>query len=168
MADGAMTRADEARAKAYATPLDEFQVHAIDHFTSDTLWPWFERLRAEDPVHYTAESEYGPYWSVTRYADIVTCESDAARLSSSAEKGGSTPFEPPEEGEAGFRRRANFIALDPPRHDAQRKVVAPVFSTPSLQEMEPLIRSRAAAYPGRTADDRGEELDFVDKVPPSS
>jgi len=22
----------------------------------------FERLRAEAPVHYTAESEYGPYW----------------------------------------------------------------------------------------------------------
>ena len=88
MADGAMAlahaaRLAEARASAYATPLDQFQAHAIEHFTSDTLWPWFERLRAEDPVHYTAESEYGPYWSVTRYADIVACESDVARLSSS-------------------------------------------------------------------------------------
>ncbi len=162
MADGAMTRADEARAKAYATPLDEFQVHAIDHFTSDTLWPWFERLRAEDPVHYTAQSEYGPYWSVTKYADIVACESDAARLSSSQEKGGITLFEPPEDGEAASDERANFIALDPPRHDAQRKVVAPVFSTPSLQEMEPLIRSRAAAILDELP--IGEEFDFVDKV----
>src|SRR3984957_19960567 len=164
MADGAMTRADEARAKAYATPLDEFQVHAIDHFTSDTLWPWFERLRAEDPVHYTAESEYGPYWSVTRYADIVACESDVARLSSSQKHGGITLFEPPEGSDPAQRseERANFIALDPPRHDAQRKVVSPLFSTPSLAELEPLIRERA----DKILDELpiGEEFDSVDRV----
>src|ERR1700723_4670217 len=96
MADGAMTRQDEARAKAYATPLDQFQAHEIEHFPSDTLWPWFERLRAEDPVHYTAESEYGPYWSLTRYADIVVAESDSPRLSSSSMQGGITLLEPPE------------------------------------------------------------------------
>ena len=168
MADGAMSKADEARAKAYATPLDEFQVHAIDHFTSDTLWPWFERLRAEDPVHYTADSEYGPYWSVTKYADIVACESDVTRLSSSQKHGGITLFEPPEATDPAQREaqrdesRANFIALDPPRHDAQRKVVAPIFSTPSLQELEPLIRSRAAAILDELP--VNEEFDFVDKV----
>ena len=177
MADGAMTRMDEARAKAYSTPLDEFQVANIDHFTSDTLWPWFERLRAEDPVHYTAESEYGPYWSITKYADIVACESDAARLSSSQVYGGITLFEEPEGDEQNMRRqalaaapdpvafieeRSNFIALDAPRHDAQRKVVAPIFSTASLHNLEPLIRERAA----KILDELpiGEEFDFVDKV----
>jgi cytochrome P450 len=163
MADGAMTRAEEARAKAYATPLDEFQVHAIDHFTSDTLWPWFERLREEDPVHYTADSEYGPYWSLTRYADIVSAESDIARLSSSAKYGGITLFEPPErEDPTTVEDRTSFIALDPPRHDDQRKAVAPLFSTPSLAELEPLIRSRAA----KILDELpiGETFDFVDKV----
>ena len=173
MADGAMalaheTRLAEARAKAYATPLDAFQAHEIEHFTSDTLWPWFERLRAEDPVHYTADSEYGPYWSVTKYADIVACESDVARLSSSQKHGGITLFEPPEPQDEAQREaqrdesRANFIALDPPRHDAQRKVVAPIFSTPSLQELEPLIRSRAATILDELP--LNEEFDFVDKV----
>ncbi|HEX3407030.1 MAG TPA: cytochrome P450, partial [Caulobacteraceae bacterium] len=173
MADGAMALAHEARlakarATAYATPLDQFQVDAIDHFTSDTLWPWFERLRAEDPVHYTADSEYGPYWSVTKYADIVACESDVARLSSSQKYGGITLFEPPEAEDAAQREaqrdesRANFIALDPPRHEAQRKVVAPRFSTPALQELEPLIRSRAAAILDELP--VNEEFDFVDKV----
>jgi cytochrome P450 len=156
--------AEEARAKAYATPLKDFQPHAIDHFTSDTLWPWFERLRAEDPVHYTAESEYGPYWSITRYMDIVACESDSARLSSSQKYGGITLFEPPEGGDPAQRseERANFIALDAPRHDAQRKVVSPLFSTPSLAELEPLIRERA----GKILDELpiGEEFDFVDRV----
>ena len=164
MADTGTTLAEEARTKAYATPLDEFQPHAIDHFTSDTLWPWFERLRAEDPVHYTAESEYGPYWSITRYMDIVACESDSARLSSSQKYGGITLFEPPEGSDPAQRseERANFIALDAPRHDAQRKVVSPLFSTPSLAELEPLIRERA----GKILDELpiGEEFDFVDKV----
>ena len=163
MADGAMTRTDEARAKAYATPLDAFQVHAIDHFTSDTLWPWFERLRAEDPVHYTPASEFGPYWSITRYADIVAAESDIARLSSSAKYGGITLFEPPEtENPVTVEDRTSFISLDPPRHDAQRKAVAPRFSTPALAELEPLIRERAA----KILDELpiGETFDFVDKV----
>jgi cytochrome P450 len=164
MADDASSLMEEARARAYATPLDEFQVHAIDHFTTDTLWPWFERLRKEDPVHYTADSEYGPYWSVTLYADIVAAESDVARLSSSNANGGITLFEPPADTNRAALSddRASFIALDPPRHDAQRKVVAPVFSTPSLAEMEPLIRSRAA----KILDELpvGETFDFVDKV----
>ena len=86
MADGATMSA--ARARAYATPLDAFQVHDIEHFTSDTLWPWFERLRVEDPVHYTPQSEYGPYWSLTRYADIVAADGAHARLSSTASLGG--------------------------------------------------------------------------------
>jgi cytochrome P450 len=163
MADGSLL-ADEARARAYATPLDEFQVHDIDHFTSDTLWPWFERLRAEDPVHYTRESEYGPFWSITRFADIVACESDVARLSSSQVHGGITLFEPPEGAnrEQFSEDRANFIALDPPRHDAQRNAVAPMFTTPSLAELEPLIRSRAATILDELP--VGETFDFVDKV----
>ncbi|HEY3888708.1 MAG TPA: cytochrome P450 [Caulobacteraceae bacterium] len=164
MADTGTTLAEEARARAYATPLEDFQVHAIDHFTSDTLWPWFERLRAEDPVHYTAESEYGPYWSITRFTDIVACESDVARFSSSQKHGGITLFEPPEGSDPAQRseERANFIALDPPRHDAQRKVVSPLFSTPSLLELEPLIRERAGAILDELP--IGEEFDFVDRV----
>ena len=164
MPDTGTTLAEEARARAYATPLEAFQPHAIDHFTSDTLWPWFERLRAEDPVHYTAQSEYGPYWSITRYADIVACESDVARLSSSSMHGGITLFEPPEGADPEQRSedRSSFISLDPPRHDAQRHAVAPMFSTPSLAEMEPLIRSRAAAILDELP--IGEEFDFVDRV----
>ena len=158
------TLAEEARARAYATPLEDFQPHAVGHFTSDTLWPWFERLRAEDPVHFTAASEYGPYWSITRYADIVTCESDSARLSSAAKHGGITLFEPPEGSDPEQRsdERASFISLDPPRHDDQRRAVSPMFSTPSLAELEPLIRSRAAAILDELPID--EEFDFVDRV----
>src|SRR3984957_9624415 len=164
MADGAMSKADEARAKAYATPLEDFQVHDIEHFTSDTLWPWFERLRAEDPVHYTPDSEYGPYWSLTRYEDIVQAEGDSQRLSSSSVHGGITLFLPPEDTppEAFSEERTSFISMDAPRHDDQRRAVSPIFSTPALAELEPLIRSRAATILDELP--RGETFDFVDKV----
>jgi cytochrome P450 len=164
MRNTATTRAEEARARAYATPLKDFRPHAVEHFTSDTLWPWFERLRAEDPVHYTAASEYGPYWSITRFDDIVACESDVARLSSSAEHGGITLFEPPEGSDPAQRsgERASFISLDPPRHEAQRRVAAPMFSTQSLAQLEPVIRARAAAILDELPVD--EDFDFVDRV----
>ncbi|HEY1560939.1 MAG TPA: hypothetical protein VGF71_08620 [Caulobacteraceae bacterium] len=63
MADGAQGLA--AREQACSTPLEAFQVADADLYATDTWRPWFERLRAEDPVHFTAESQFGPYYSVT-------------------------------------------------------------------------------------------------------
>ena len=157
MADDASHLMQSARERAYATPLDQFHVADVSHFTSDTYAPWFERLRAEDPVHYCPASEYGPYWSVTRFNDIVAVDSNHEAFSSASDRGGITimdGFEPNE--------RSSFIALDPPDHDAQRRVVTPMFSTPGIAALEPLIRSRAAAILDELP--IGETFDFVDKV----
>ena len=146
-----------ARERAYATPLDRFHVADVAHFTSDTWAPWFERLRREDPVHYCAESEFGPYWSVTRFQDIVAVDSDHETFSSSSERGGIAIMD-------GVQPNAtsSFIALDPPDHDAQRRVVTPMFSTVGIAGLEPLIRSRAAAILDELP--VGETFDFVDRV----
>ena len=61
----------QAREEAYATPLEKFHPGAPRLFQNDTLWPWFERLRKEAPVHYCTNSPIEPYWSVTRYHDIM-------------------------------------------------------------------------------------------------
>src|SRR6185437_3781475 len=55
-----------------------------------------------------------------------------------------------------------FIAMDPPRHDEQRKTVSPAVSPHSLAQMEPQIREEA----GRILDSLpiGEPFDWVDKV----
>jgi cytochrome P450 len=157
MADGAAAIAEQARAQAYSTPLAEFHVADAELFRNDTHWPWFERLRREDPVHYCAESEYGPYWSVCGYHDIVAVDGDHATFSSDAEHGGITVFDGMEP-----RDRASFISLDPPMHDAQRRVVAPIFTSTNMTTLEPLIRERAA----KILDELpvGETFDFVDKV----
>src|SRR5271167_3422704 len=132
MADGGVDLARKARAEAYSTPLDKFQVHDIEHFTSDTLWPWFERLRAEDPVHYTAESEFGSYWSVTKGRDIIAVDSNHGVFSSDSELGGIAIGDGTQPHDT-----ASFISLDPPMHDEQRRVVAPMFSTSSMAALEP-------------------------------
>ncbi|WP_293676498.1 cytochrome P450 [uncultured Phenylobacterium sp.] len=157
MADDASQIIQSARERAYATPLDQFHVADVGHFTSDTYAPWFERLRAEDPVHYCPASEYGPYWSVTKFQDIVAVDSNHEAFSSSSELGGITIMDAIEPNE-----RSSFIGLDPPAHDAQRRVVTPMFSTPGIANLEPLIRSRAAAILDELP--VGETFDFVDKV----
>ena len=54
----------------YQLALEDLNVARGELFQHDSHWAYFERLRDEDPVHYCRDSEVGPYWSVTKYADI--------------------------------------------------------------------------------------------------
>jgi len=95
---------------------------------------YFKRLRDEAPVHFQANSRFGPFWSVTRYEDILQVDKDHALFS-------AEPFivlgDPPE----GLSLEM-FIAMDPPRHDVQRQAVQGVVAPRNLKEMEGLIRTR--------------------------
>ena len=124
----------------------------------DDAWrPHFERLRREDPVHRHADSPYGPYWSVTRYADIMKVELDPATYSSASELGGIQIADQPQGEEL-----PNFIRMDPPRHTAQRKTVAPIVAPTNLANMEGLIRQRTEAVLDGLP--RGEVFDWADRV----
>jgi len=144
-----------ARAQARATPLERIDVSDVTRFQDDTIWPWFERLRDEDPVHWCAESPFGPYWSVTKFNDIMAVDTNHEVFSSEA--GGISIVNRPD-GE----RLQNFISMDPPRHDEQRKVVTPIVAPGNLAVLEPLIRSRVC----RILDGlpRGETFDWVERV----
>ena len=148
---------EEARAKAYATPLEDFHVGDPELFRTNTHWPWFERLRAEEPVHFCKDSEFGPYWSVTRYNDIMAVDTNHGVFSSESALGGITIRDVRPD-----LRRPSFIAMDPPKHDAQRKTVSPIVSPSNLATMEPIIRERAA----RILDSLpvGETFNWVDRV----
>ena len=60
-----------SRRRPSTLPLEKIDVSDSELFETDTHWGYFERLRKEDPVHYCAASDFGPYWSVTRYDDVV-------------------------------------------------------------------------------------------------
>ena len=157
MTIASVEKARQAQAKARATPIDQFDVSDPELFRSDTLWPWFERLRREDPVHLCRNSRFGPYWSVTKHRDIIAVDSNHRVFSSDSEIGGITIQDGRQP-----REQSSFIALDPPLHDAQRKVIAPMFTPDSLSVLTPLIRSRAAQILDELP--RGQTFDFVDRV----
>ena len=155
MSDGNIDLTQDARARAYALPLDQLNPGDPALFRTDAHWPVLERLRKEDPVHYTAESEYGPYWSITKYNDIMAVDTNHQVFSS---EGGITIAS--QDGDEG--PLPMFIAMDPPKHDVQRKTVSPAVSPMNLQILEPLIRERSAAILDGLP--IGEEFDWVDKV----
>ena len=96
---------------------------------------YFKRLRDEAPVHYQKNSQFGPFWSVTRYEDILFVDKNYELFSSEPQ---IVLGDPPE----GLSVEM-FIAMDPPKHDVQRRVVQGVVAPQNLKEMEGLIRSRA-------------------------
>jgi cytochrome P450 len=143
-----------ARSLAYSMPIEDIKPLDPELFRNDTLWPYFERLRAEDPVHYAVDEEVGPYWSVTKYNDIMAVDTNHEVFSSEP---AITAFDPEDD-----FRLPMFIAMDPPKHDAQRKTVSPIVSPANLFNLEPIIRERAAGILDDIA--IGEEFNWVKKV----
>jgi cytochrome P450 len=142
---------------AYSLPLDRIDVSDPRLYQNDIWYPYFERLRCEDPVHWCQNGMHGSYWSVTKYKEIMHVETHHQIYSSEARLGGITIRDIPEE----FRRRS-FISSDPPYHDEQRKVVSPVVAPMNLQRMSGQIRERTE----RVLDGlpRNETFDWVERV----
>ena len=144
----------------YEVPLDEVDPSHPALFLNGTHWPHLKRLREEDPVHYHEESMFGPYWSITKMEDIKYVDSHHEIFSSQQKKGGiALGGVPDREDEYSLPM---FIQEDPPKHDDQRKVVAPMFTPRNLADLKPLIRERA----GSILDDlpRNEEFNWVRHV----
>ena len=138
----------------YLQDLADINVANAYLFQADAQGPWFKRLRDEDPVHYCPEHPLGPYWSITRYEDIMAVDTNPDAFS-------SEPTITIRDQEDDFQLPM-FIAMDRPKHDEQRKVVNPAVGPASLQGFEPLIRERTAdVLDGLPV---GEAFDWVDNV----
>ena len=117
-----------------AIALSEIDVSNPELYRTDTWQPFFARLRAEDPIHWTENNEFGGFWSVTRFQDIVTVDKSHEDFSSEpaitiGDYGADLPVR-------------QFIAMDPPLHDVQRKAVQGVVAPRNLAALETLIRQR--------------------------
>ncbi|MEO0466733.1 MAG: cytochrome P450 [Pseudomonadota bacterium] len=143
-------------------PASEIDLETIDFidpelWRRDAYWDRFARLRAEDPVHHTSSSMIGPYWNVTSYNEIMAVDTNHKDFSSSWEQGGITLWDMDEDFQLPM-----FIAMDPPKHDIQRKTVQPAVSPPNLKLFEPLIRERTQNLLDSLP--VGEPFDWVDMV----
>ena len=147
----------QARDAAMSMPLDAIDPADPDYFVHDTVGHYFDRLRRDDPVHKSDSPYFGPYWSITKYADIMHVDTHHDVFSSDWSRGGITLTDPPE-GE----KLQMFIAMDPPRHDDQRKAITPIVAPPNLMKMEGLIRERTCSVLDSLP--RNETFNWVDKV----
>ncbi|HMS19806.1 MAG TPA: cytochrome P450 [Sphingorhabdus sp.] len=141
-------------------PLDEINVANPYLFQNDTVGEYFARLRREDPVHFCRESRFGPYWSVTKFNDIIAVDTNHKVFSSEAKLGGIAVQDM--HGVEGALELEMFIAMDQPKHDQQRKAVSPVVAPSNLLLLEPIIRERAGAILDELP--VGEEIDWVKLV----
>ena len=150
---------------AYNTKLEDLDPSIVNLWPKEEFWPVFERLRDEAPLHWCKEaweSEFRPddappiggYWSVTRYEDIMAIDTDHKRFSSEPAIVLNNPQED--------FPLPMFIAMDQPKHDVQRKTVAPVVAPMSLAQMSELIRERTNYVLDSVP--LNEEFDWVDTV----
>ncbi|HCX68167.1 cytochrome P450 [Parvibaculum sp.] len=149
--------------EAASLPLDQIDVSRPELFEHNMEGDYFRRLRREDPVHYCADSAYGPYWSITKYKDIMAVDTNHQAFSSEAGLGGIIIEDGIQKSSAeGAIDLPNFIAMDPPKHDEQRKAVSPIVAPSNLAKLEGTIRERV----GRVLDGLpvGEEFDWVNTV----
>jgi cytochrome P450 len=138
----------------WTIPLDEIDLAHPAIWQANEFLPFLARLRRDDPVHYCAQSSVGAYWSVMRYQDIMTMEA-APQLFSSEPTIGIVDVLPQ-------FTLPMFIAMDPPKHDEQRKTVQGVVAPNNLKNLEALIRQRVITI----LDDlpQGETFNWVDRV----
>jgi len=156
--EAAARPAAAARARIATAPLEELNPADPSGFVDDTVGYVFERLRRENPVHrsHSPIPGIGTYWSITRYTDIVQVESNHSVYSS---QDGITLMDFPPGDE---QKLQMFIAMDPPKHDEQRKAVNPIVVPANLNNWRPLIRERTS----RVLDNlpRNETFNWVERV----
>ena len=138
--------------------LERLDVSRGELWAKSAWRPHFAHLRAEEPVSFCPESIFGPYWSVTRYDDIVAVEEDPATFSSSWEHGGIVIFDMHDKSV----QLRMFIAMDDPEHAAQRKTIAPAVTPSEIAKLTNPLRERTAKLLDSLP--VGETFDWVHSV----
>ena len=108
--------------------LDNLDLSRAALFSKDEWRPYFKRFRDESPVHFHADSRFGPYWSITRFDDIVAVDKNNGQFSSAQ---GITIVD----SETGLPVRS-FITSDQPSHGPARKAVQPVVAPRNLKVLD--------------------------------
>lgn len=147
--------------EADAIPLDKIDLSDSSLHHRNVAFDYLRRLRREDPVHYCADSQHGPYWSITKFHDIMKVDSNHKLFSSA----NTVVFDDNHFTGGHFKdevKKPSFIVADPPHHTQQRSAVSPALAPANILKLEQGIRERA-----QTALDAlpiGETFNWVERV----
>jgi cytochrome P450 len=145
-----------AQTDPWSLALDDIDMSNGQIFQYGAQHEYFRRLRQDAPVHYCDRNPFiGPYWSVTRYEDVKAVDTNHEVFSSEPSIALIDQIIP----DAVI---PTFIAMDPPKHDDQRRVVTPAVSPVRLSNLEELIRERTQEVLDSLP--IGEQFNWVEKV----
>ncbi|HEY8514068.1 MAG TPA: cytochrome P450 [Candidatus Binatia bacterium] len=121
-------------------------------------YPTYRWLRDEAPAYHNPRVGF---WAISRYEDVLAAFKDTERLSNA--KGVS--LEQSSHGDPS--ETASFLAMDPPRHDVMRGLVARGFTPRRVAELEPRIRALATEHIDRVIEQGRCDFikDFAGKLP---
>ena len=141
--------------------LDYYQSNGYPH----AAWT---RLRKEDPIYRCEDKEVGPFWAVTRHADIVAVERDSRTFSNAS---GVTIMKSGAQGQPDLSALIPMLLMmDPPKHGKHRGVVRDRFTPPAMKGLEQHIVSKSREIIDDVARHRVDmaaedaEADFVTSV----
>lgn len=139
-------------------PLDDVDLTDLDAFARNEGWAMLDTLRAEDPVHWTAEAAPNSgFWAVTKHADICAVDKDPDTFT-------STKYVNLEEVDDDLMDlRRSILETDGLRHRALRKLIQREFTPgPLVRKYEDFLRGLTKV----TVDNalQHKEFDFVQLV----
>ncbi|WP_238147085.1 cytochrome P450 [Rhizorhabdus dicambivorans] len=145
----------------YRLPLEKIDLSDASLHHRNVAKDYLARLRREDPVHLCADSKFGPYWSITKFHDIMHVDMNHQLFSSA----GSVVFDDNHFSGGNFEneiKKPSFIVSDPPFHTEQRRAVSPALAPGNILKLQDGIRQRAR----KTLDELpiGETFDWVNEV----
>lgn len=141
-----------ARTTPEMLPLEDIDLYPAKRYPSGEMHAAWRTLRAKAPVWKQTAPDGTPFWSVTRYHDVVAVLRDTARFSSEHSTM-LTVLEPdPAKGKA-------IHLIDPPRHGSVRAVTRPTMSMRVMKTQEDRIRRRIRRLVGAAL--AKDEVDFA-------
>lgn len=114
----------------------DLDLSAPELFCDDRHLAFFARLREQAPLHWSpGRAGIGPFWSLTRHADILAADMDHRRFAS----GDSFLLQ---DTDPSFRLPM-FLSMDPPEHTVYRDALKSFFTHAHLSDLETTIRALA-------------------------
>lgn len=152
-------------ADTLAADIDEIIVDPRTYGDRDAYHDAFRALRRDDPVHWTDPADFRPFWAVTRHADIMAVELNAANFLNDPRQFLVTRADEDmlfaATGSRNFAR--NLVAMDNPDHKVYRALTAAWFGAKSVKALEGEIRALARETVGKMIE-MGGACDFAKEI----
>ena len=157
------------RGKLMATELDNALVSNVTYGDEKEIHRLLTDLRRNDPVHWTAPEGYRPFWSITKYADILEIEKlndqflnepRSVLMSKEAEHNLAAMWGGPDPKTGRVSPLRTLIDMDGADHRAYRGLTQPWFMPANLKKLEPRMAELAKRYVDKMQA-MGPECDFT-------